>query len=197
MNVLGSSSRPALKLVHGALDEAAAWSWFCGHCAAPAPGGEAPAPNARVCRSCGLGLLLETREDAAPEPHDSFLVVDASLRVHALSQRAEALLGVREDMIVNQPLSELLVPADVEDSVRDGVAAAVADAVGSSDRPSYAFVRPWNTYGVRVRARIVACGPPRAALIVLEGSSHGQLRAVTTAPSASLSGSASGSASAD
>jgi len=146
---------------------------------APPPGGEAPTPNARVCRSCGLGLLLETREDATPGPRDAFLVVDSSMRVHALSEKAEALLGVREDLIVNQPLSELLVPADVEGSSRGGIAAAVADAVGSGDRPSYSFVRPWNTYGVRVRARIVACGPPRAALIVLEGSQRGQLRAVT------------------
>jgi hypothetical protein len=29
-------------------------------------------------------------------------------------------------------------------------------------------VRPKGTFGVRVRARITACGPPRAALIVFE-----------------------------
>jgi PAS domain-containing protein len=108
------------------------------------------------------------------------LVVDSSLRVHALSAQAEALLGVREDHVVNRPLAELLAPADVEGSGRGDVAAAVADAVGSGDRPSYSFVRPWNTYGVRVRARIVACGPPRAALIVLERSRRGHLRAVTS-----------------
>lgn len=180
MNGSASPSRPALTLVPGASDDAAEWSWFCGHCAAPAPGGEPPVPNARVCRSCGLGLLLETREDAAPGSNDAFLVVDSSLRVHGLSEQAEALLGVREDQVVHQPLAELLVPADVEGSGRSDVAAAVADAVGSSDRPSYSFVRPWNTYGVRVRARIVACGPPRAALIVLERSRHGQLHAVTS-----------------
>lgn len=178
MNATASSSRPALTLVHSAFDDAVAWSWFCGHCAAPSPGGDAPAPNARVCRSCGLGLLLETREDAAPGPDDAFLVVDASLRVHALSERAEELLGVREDLVVNRPLAELLVPADVEGPRHSEIAGAVADAVGSGDRPSYSFVRPWNTYGVRVRARIVACGPPRAALIVLEGPRSGRLHAV-------------------
>ncbi len=180
MNGSASSSRPDLTVVPGASGEAVEWSWFCGHCAAPAPSGEPPAPNARVCRNCGLGLLLEAREDSAPGPNDAFLVVDSSLRVHALSQQAEALLGVREDHVVNQPLAELLAPADVEGSGRGDVAAAVADAVGSSDRPSYSFVRPWNTYGVRVRARIVACGPPRAALIVLERSRRGHLRAVTS-----------------
>jgi hypothetical protein len=43
--------------------------------------------------------------------------------------------------------------------------------------PLHAFVRPANTFGVRVRARITACGPPRAALIVLDRRAP-QLRAV-------------------
>jgi hypothetical protein len=178
MNYLGSSNRPALRLVETAADGAAAWSWFCGHCAAPAPGGYAPVPNARVCRSCGLGLLLEAREDAAPGPKDAFVVVDASLLVHGMSERAEVLLQVREDVAVNRPLAELLVAADAENDSRGGFGAAIADAVASGDEPSYAFVRPWNTYGVRVRARIVPCGPPRAALIVLEGPRRGKLQAV-------------------
>src|SRR5580658_1723522 len=114
MSYLGSSNRPALKLVHGALDEASEWSWFCGHCAAPSPGGEAPAPNARVCRSCGLGLLLETPADTAPADRDAFLIVDSALLVHAMSERAETMLGVREDVAVNRPLEELLVTADAE-----------------------------------------------------------------------------------
>ena len=41
-----------------------------------------------------------------------------------------------------------------------------------------AFVRPWNTFGVRMRARIATCGPPRAALIVLETGRGPSLRAV-------------------
>jgi hypothetical protein len=131
-----------------------------------------------VCRSCGLGLLLETREDAAPSAHDAFLVVDSSLRVHGMSKHAEVLLGVREDLVVNRPLAELLVTADAESGDTGGFAAAIADAVASGDEPAHAFVRPWNTYGVRVRARIVPCGPPRAALIVLEGPRPGRLRAV-------------------
>ncbi len=178
MNYLGSSSRPALKLVSGPQHEAAGWTWFCGHCAVPSPGGEAPAPTARVCRACGLGLLLETREDAAPGPRDAFLVVDSALLVQAMSEQAENLLKVREDLAVNRPLVELIVPADTEGAARGGFAQAIADAVGKGDHASYAFVRPWNTFGVRVRARIVACGPPRAALIVLEAPRRGNLRAV-------------------
>src|SRR5436305_3231622 len=81
-----NAQRPALRLVHGALDAPAVeWAWFCGHCAASAPGGAAPPPAARVCRSCGLGLLLETRRDILPAVRDAFLVVDAHLLVQAMS----------------------------------------------------------------------------------------------------------------
>ena len=44
-----------------------------------------------------------------------------------------------------------------------------------------AFVRPWNTFGVRMRARIATCGPPRAALIVLDSGRGPALRAVPRA----------------
>src|ERR1700683_4275570 len=115
-----TSTHPSLRLVRGALEETIVWSWFCGHCAAPSPDGEPPAPAARVCRSCGLGLLLETRGDAAPERRDPFLIVDSSLRLHGMSEQAEQLLGVREDVVVNRPLSELIFSADAEVGGRGG-----------------------------------------------------------------------------
>lgn len=177
MSHLGTTARPELRLVQGAHEDSHVWSWFCGHCAAPSPGGEPPAPTARVCRSCGLGVLLETREDAAPDPRDAFLVVDSRMRVQAMSHEAEILLKVREELAVNRPLAELLVPAEAESSA-SGFAGAIAEAASSSDDPAYAYVRPWNTYGVRIRARIATCGPPRAALIVLEGAQAPKLRLV-------------------
>jgi hypothetical protein len=177
MNGLNTSTRPDLRLVHGAVEAPVEYLWFCGHCAAPAPGDQPPAPAARVCRSCGLGLLLETREDAAPDPADAFLIVDGSMRVHGLSRHAEQMLGVREDTVVNRPLTELLVPADAEAGHRTALAAAVADAVANDTEPLHAFVRPANTFGVRVRARITACGPPRAALVLLDSGAP-RLRAV-------------------
>jgi hypothetical protein len=45
---------------------------------------------------------------------------------------------------------------------------AIVAAV-ESDEPVDTFVRPWNTFGVRMRATIAPCGPPRAALVVLGG----------------------------
>lgn len=173
------AARPSLRLVHGAEPQPVEWAWFCGHCAAASPPGAPPGPSARVCRSCGLGLLLETRLDVAPTRQDAFLVVDAQLRVQAMSRRAESLLAWTEDLAVNRPVSELLVPADAETGAGGALAAAIADAVAGGEDTARAFVRPWNTFGVRMRARIAPCGPPRAALVVLDaGAPQRQLRAV-------------------
>jgi hypothetical protein len=136
-----------------------------------------------VCGSCGLGLLLEVREDAVPTDRDAFLVVDRTLLVQAMSKQAEAFLGMTEELAIDKPVAELLVPADAESQGRTGFAAAVAQAAeGQDPETARSFVRPWNTFGVRMRARIATCGPPRAALVVLEdGRPPQRLRAVKSA----------------
>jgi hypothetical protein len=140
-----------------------------------------------VCPSCGLGLLLEAREDAVPDDRDAFLVVDSSLLVQAMSREAQALLAVTEEMAINKPVGDLLVTADAEAQGRTGFAAAVAQAADGDDpEPTRAFVRPWNTFGVRMRARIATCGPPRAALIVLENGRTPPLRAVDSQDTAAF-----------
>ena len=169
----------ALTLVSGGRDTPETFRWFCGHCAAPSPGGAAPPPTARVCTRCGLGLLLEAREDAVPDPRDAFLVVDSRLLVQAMSREAQTLLGLAEEDAVDRPVAELLVPADAEGEARSGFAAAIAEAAAGDDpEASRAYVRPWNTFGVRMRARIATCGPPRAALIVLDTGRGPSLRAI-------------------
>jgi PAS domain S-box-containing protein len=173
------NQRAALTIVPGGLDAPGTWKWFCGHCAAPSPGGSAPAPTARVCSSCGLGLLLEAREDAVPHAGDAFLVVDSRLLVQAMSRAAQTLLGMSEEEAVDKPVAELLVPADAESQATTGFAAAITEAADGRDPEiGRTHVRPWNTFGVRIRARIVTCGPPRAALIVLDGSREPTLRAI-------------------
>jgi hypothetical protein len=166
-----SSPRPALRLIVGAAsrsDESASWTWFCGHCAAPSPSGQPPPPTARVCRACGLGLLLETRRDVVPCSRDAYLVIDSALLVQALSRSAEKLLRVREDVAVNRPLTELLVAADADSGEDAQLARAIIEAVDGEDAPRRVQLRPANTFGVRMRADVAPCGPPRAALLVLE-----------------------------
>ena len=174
-----SDFRPALRLVEPAVGQPVEFTWFCGHCAAPALGVQPPAPMARVCRACGLGVMLETRADTAPGDRDAFLVIDSSLLVQAMSWRAETLLGVTEDSAVNRAVTQLLVPADAEAGRPARFAVALVEAAAGADEPVSAFVRPWNTFGVRLRARVASCGPPRAALVVLDDQQRRPLRVVS------------------
>lgn len=164
----GTAKAPALRLVHAAHESETEWSWFCGRCAAPSPDGLPPAPYARVCSECGLGLLLETRRDVAPEARQAFLVVDSALLVQAVSRRAERLLAVVEDQAVNRPIAELLIAADADVARPSALGEAITRTLCDGDEARDTFARPWNTFGVRLRVRIAPCGPPRAALLVLD-----------------------------
>jgi hypothetical protein len=162
------SARATLRLVPSTAEDARPSQWFCGHCGAPPPNNETPAPPARVCGDCGLGLLLEARADAAPQPGEPFLIVDGSLHVCALSGEIERLLAVAETDVINRPVTELLTPADAEANGPEGLAAAIMWAARGEDEPRRIMVRPANVFGVRMPLRVGACGPPRAALLVLE-----------------------------
>jgi hypothetical protein len=136
---------------------------FCGHCGVE-PDGDV---YGRVCESCGLGVLLTANADAAPGPNDPFMIVDGSLCVCALSRMAEELLGADETQAVNRHLSEFLVPADAEASGADNLMDLVINAASDTSEARVAVVRPPDEFGIRFRVQVGACGPPRAALLVL------------------------------
>jgi hypothetical protein len=114
-------------------------------------------------------LLLEAAADAAPAKGGAFMVLDGSLSVCALSGAAEKLLATSETDAVNRHVTELLMPAAADDQGRENLAVAVTWAARGDGGTRTVVVRPSNTFGVRLRARISSCGPPRAALVVLEG----------------------------
>ena len=153
---------PHLRLVP-AVAEPRPQKTFCGHC------GEEPSSDihGRVCESCGLGVLLTTNADAAPGPNDPFMIVDGSLCVCAVSRVAEELLGTDETEAVNRHLSEFLVPADAEAAGADNLMDLVINAASDRSDPHVAVVRPPDEFGIRFRVQVGACGPPRAALLVL------------------------------
>jgi hypothetical protein len=161
-------SRGALALVPRVREEQGETIWFCGHCGARPESSEPPATDARVCGSCGLGLLLEAAAHAAPVAGGAFLVLDRSLSVCAVSRGAEKLLATSETDAVNRHVTELLVPADSESQSGSNLAAAVSAATRGADEAVSVFVRPANLFGVRMRAQIVACGPPQAALLAFD-----------------------------
>lgn len=163
------SGRPALRLVSAPTEqEAPAPSIpFCSHCGAR-PAAASHSPNSRVCGTCGLGLILESGADIAPKAGDAFLVLDRSLSVCAVSQAAERLLATSEPDAVNRHITNLLMPADAEEDGGETLSLAVAWAARGGGATRTTKVRPANTFGIRLTARIGACGPPRAALLVLE-----------------------------
>jgi hypothetical protein len=136
---------------------------FCGHC------GEEPETDVhgRVCESCGLGVLLTANADAAPGPDSPFMIVDGSLCVCAVSRVAEQLLGCDETEAVNRHLSEFLVPADAEAAGAENLMDLVINAASDTSDAHVAVVRPPDEFGIRFRVQVGACGPPRAALLVL------------------------------
>jgi hypothetical protein len=156
---------PALRVIPGALELDSGWSWFCGHCAA-APSEEV-SPLARVCPSCGMGLLLETRTEAAPDCDDAFLVVDSRMTVQALSSRAGELLNLIEEDMIDRPVAHVLGAPEAETHGPEDLITLLGAAIAGSDRIHSLSVRPLGAFGVRVVARIAPCGPPRAALVVL------------------------------
>ena len=163
VNDMSAPQRPSLAVVPKGSRDGGVRAAFCSHC------GKAPAPDsaARVCAVCGMGLVLQAPAEAAPAPGDPFLVVEATLTVGALSREAENFLGVAEVDVVNRTLTELLLPAEADASGPSLATAVMWAARGEGSREEM-FVRPANTFGVRWRARIGPCGPPPAALLVLD-----------------------------
>jgi hypothetical protein len=138
---------------------------FCGHCGlAPPP---AAAGSSRVCGHCGLGLVLQASSAMAPKVDEPFLVIDSTLSVCAVSARAEKLLGIIETDAVNKHVADFLVPADANAPSAANLLALLVDAASGNGEPRTAVVRPRQEFGVRFAARIGACGPPQAALLVL------------------------------
>jgi len=140
---------------------------FCGHCGRP-PEPSDTQPATRVCRRCGLGLVLQAPKGIAPQAGEPFLVVDSRLEVCAVSRKAEDLLGVPETRAVNRHVSEFLVSAAVESSKPHDLLTQLVTAATSEEDVHTVVVRPVDEFGVRYKARIGPCGPPRAALVVLE-----------------------------
>jgi len=171
VSTTGRHGRPALRLVVAPeLEPAAPSVLFCSHCGnrPSSPATSDNGPGSRVCGDCGLGLLIEAAENVAPNAGDAFLVLDRALSVLAVSRSAERLLATSEPDVVNRHISDLLMPADAEGEAAQSLSVAVAWAARGDGGTRTTVVRPANTFGIRLTARIASCGPPRAALLVLE-----------------------------
>jgi hypothetical protein len=126
---------------------------FCTHCGVVTD----DAPQ-RVCGSCGLGVVLYCAREAAPRPDAPFLIVTTDLRVTGASAAAARLFEDTFDL-VGRPLLDV-VRGD------GALPRQVARAAMGSRKAATVWVRT-TEHGRPFRARIVACGNPPAALLVL------------------------------
>ena len=149
---------------------------FCSRCGEPGrdlPRGDNPPLQGRVCAACGMGVLLRCSRDAAPGQMP-FLIVKSDLRIVAISQTAEYAFG-EEALILETKVTDLLSSPLGE--VRFG--RTVAQAATRNREPAVIPVRPVAPaagLAGMLAARIATCGPPRAALVMVEPSEFGRRR---------------------
>jgi hypothetical protein len=94
------------------------------------------------------------------------VIVDEELIVHAISKRAERLLGISEADGVLVPLRRILEPVTANlGGTNFAVLLALALPEGVSDR--LVQLRAANDHEKRFAARITSCGDPPAVLLVL------------------------------
>jgi hypothetical protein len=157
------SARPLLRVVPRPAGRVADVR-FCGYC------GERPQDDdeRRVCGSCNMGVLLVASGAVAPEPGQPSIIIDHTLTICAVSRAAEDLLGIDEADATSRTLGHVLVPAQAEGIGLESLVSAVVTATDPDQAPQRAVVRPAGEWGIRYAVRIGACGPPRAALLVLD-----------------------------
>jgi hypothetical protein len=144
----------------------------CGNACSQPPSRPHHQLDGRVCRECGLGLMLTCAEDAVPGKGAAFLIATFDLRVSAVSQAAERVLGP-EQSLVGLPVLDFLTSPTGDDRF----AQQVGTAAERASRPVVLPVRlrSWDADRAgTMAARISTCGPPRAALITVVTTKFGR-----------------------
>lgn len=144
---------------------------FCSRCAATA---EETEPQLltygfdRVCDHCGMGVMLSAPSAALPAAGGAFVVVTRDGRISAVSEAAERLIG-EEPGLLGMPITAAMTSPDGEPRL----VRSLARAAGGGREIVEMAVTPApleERRVIRLIARIASCGPPRAALLVLDRS---------------------------
>ena len=116
--------------------------------------------------------MLTCAREALPGARAAFLIVTFELRISAVSEPAEDLLG-SEQTLVGRPFLDVLTSAAGDERLAHQVGLA-------AERPCDPVVLPvrlrsWEAVRAgTMAARISTCGPPRAALITVEPTKFGR-----------------------
>ena len=113
-----------------------------------------------------MGVMLSAPRKALAAGATALVIVTREGRISAVSEQAEHLIG-EEAGLLGMPITSAVASAENDtDFVR-----MLARAAGGGREISTASVLPASPGGgrpARMSAHIASCGPPRAALLVLE-----------------------------
>jgi hypothetical protein len=148
---------------------------FCSRCGEPSntpPKAQVNLIRDRVCRHCGMGLMLSCTRDAMPGAAALFMVFTYELVVSAVSEAAERVFGPEQELL-GRHLSEVLTSPMGEVQLASHVARAGQRACEPVILPVRGLGEDTAAAGT-MAARISTCGPPRAALVTMEPSEFGR-----------------------
>lgn len=137
---------------------------FCSYCGYP-PMGRWRSLAHRVCMRCEMGTVLRAPPGLAPRFYEPFVIVDAGLRLQAVSHHAEGILKVDEPNFVDVPLAEFLVCRTEQDQI--DLAGLVERGVSGSRLATRMELRTIGDPPIEVVARVAGCGAPPAAVLIL------------------------------
>jgi hypothetical protein len=148
---------------------------FCTRCGQPCeepPSRPEHQLDGRVCPQCGMGLMLTCAREALPGTGAAFLIVTFELRVSAVSEAAERVLGP-EQSLMGLPFLDFLTSPTGDDRLAHQVGLAAERACDPVVLP--VRLRSWHADRAgTMAARISTCGPPRAALVTVEPTKFGR-----------------------
>jgi hypothetical protein len=148
---------------------------FCSRCGQPAqePAGRFERLGQdRVCRLCGMGLMLTTSREALPGARAAFIVVTFELRVSAVSEWGEKVFG-EEQAVLGSPVLDVVTSPLGDDLLVRSVGHAAQRACQPLVLPVRLVSEVAGEVGT-MAARIATCGPPRAALVTVEPTDFGR-----------------------
>jgi hypothetical protein len=137
---------------------------FCSYCGYP-PMGRWRSLAHRVCMRCEMGTVLRAPPGLQPRFYEPFVIVDTHLRVQAVSHHAEALLMVEEPAVIHVPLARLLTCRTDHDQI--DLAGLVGRAAAGARLATRVELRTVRDPAIKLVARVAACGPPPACLLIL------------------------------
>jgi PAS domain-containing protein len=119
-----------------------------------------------------MGILLRCGADALPGAKAAFVIASRKLEIAALSEAAEAIFG-REEKLLGKSLLDLVTSPVGDRRLARAISQAALRVHDPLTMPARLSGEDADSVGT-MACRISTCGPPRAALVVVEPTHFGR-----------------------